>query len=402
MAVARSEVTAPGPFSGGFPALRNPLLLVPALIGLSSVGTLLLYFFGVAELSYTVRLVLVPATLLLVALTVWARRTGRDELYDRITAGLWAGAVATLAYDAVRVPIAHSGVPVFRAISYFGTVFLGQTSPTLPSELVGWTYHLSNGIGFGLAYAAVVKRPRWWTAVIWGVTLEFSMLYTPYAEVFGYQRSWTFFSITMGAHVVYGLGLWAALRYWTTGRTLGSSRRQSRLVLATTSALVALGIGGIAADSHARAAPTMPPSPPSYLGKHLYTTWDTMEPDRLAAMWIMQRFVDPQARFYFVRPFSPETGMYVMKGRVSPFGTLFDVPEAEIRRTGMLAATEVLVEKYGLGKDPRLAVMARLGHAAEINPAVLFQDKDVKQAWDVLTTARGIPKVEEAAACAER
>ena len=88
MAVARSEVTAPGPFSGGFPALRNPLLLVPALIGLSSVGTLLLYFFGVAELSYTVRLVLVPATLLLVALTVWARRTGRDELYDRITAGL--------------------------------------------------------------------------------------------------------------------------------------------------------------------------------------------------------------------------------------------------------------------------------------------------------------------------
>src|SRR5206468_3605147 len=218
--------------------------------------------YGVAEPGHGVRVLLLPSTVALVVLTVWARRTGRRELYDRIMGGLWAGLFASLAYDAVRVPIAHAGIPVFRAISYFGTVFLAQTSPTVTSEVVGWTYHLSNGIGFGLAYAAVVARPRWWTAVIWGVTLELSMLYTPYAEVFGYQRSWTFFSVTMGAHVVYGLGLWASLRYWTGGRTLGSSPRQSQLVLATTSAAVVLVIGGIAADSHARTAPTMPPSPP--------------------------------------------------------------------------------------------------------------------------------------------
>jgi hypothetical protein len=51
MAVARSEVVAPEPLPGRLPVLRNPLLLIPALIGLSSVGTLLLYFFGVAEFS---------------------------------------------------------------------------------------------------------------------------------------------------------------------------------------------------------------------------------------------------------------------------------------------------------------------------------------------------------------
>src|SRR2546427_2361084 len=131
MAVARSEVVAPTPRPRGLPILRNPLLVLPALIGLSSVGTLLLYFFGVAELSYTVRVVVLPTTVLLIALTIWARLTGRDELYDRILAGLWAGALATLAYDAVRVPIAHAGIPVFRAISYFGTVFLAQPSPTV-------------------------------------------------------------------------------------------------------------------------------------------------------------------------------------------------------------------------------------------------------------------------------
>src|SRR5438093_792641 len=187
--------------------LRYPLLLVPAALGASSIATLLLYFYGVAELGHSVRVLLVPSTAALVVLIVWARRTDRRELYDRIMGGLWAGLFASLAYDIARIPIAHAGIPVFRAISYFGTVFLDQPKPTLASEVIGWAYHLSNGVGFGLMYATLFSRPRWWTAVGWGVFLELSMLYTPYAEVFGYQRTATFFTITMGAPVCYGLGL---------------------------------------------------------------------------------------------------------------------------------------------------------------------------------------------------
>src|SRR5213080_2042609 len=87
--------------------LRYPLLLVPAALGASSIATLLLYFYGVAELRYTVRVLLLPSTLALIVLTVWARRTGRQELYDRIMGGLWAGLFASLAYDVARVPISH-------------------------------------------------------------------------------------------------------------------------------------------------------------------------------------------------------------------------------------------------------------------------------------------------------
>src|SRR3989475_2249408 len=265
--------TRPAPSEGlTMPApLRYPLLLVPAALGASSVATLLLYFYGVAELGHSVRVLLLPSTVALVVLTVWARRTGRQELYDRIMGGLWAGLFASLAYDIARVPIAHAGIPVFRAISYFGTVFLGQPKPTLASEIIGWTYHLSNGVGFGLMYATLFSRPRWWTAVGWGVFLELSMLYTPYAEVFGYQRTSTFFAITMGAHVCYGLGLWAGLRAWLTRGAFGAPCAAARPGFAVLSALTAILIGAIATDSHALYAPTIPHSPPNQLGKHLYS-----------------------------------------------------------------------------------------------------------------------------------
>src|SRR3989475_1864421 len=294
--------TRPAPSEGlTMPApVRYPLLLVPAALGASSVATLLLYFYGVAELGHSVRVLLLPSTVALLVLTVWARRTGRRELYDRIMGGLWAGLFASLAYDVARVPISHAGIPVFRAISYFGTVFLGQSKPNLASEVVGWVYHLSNGVGFGLMYATLFSRPRWWTAVGWGVFLELTMLYTPYAEVFGYQRTTTFFAITMGAHVCYGLGLWAGLRAWLARGDFGTPAMRARPRFAFVTGLTLLVIGGIAADSHALYTPTMPPSPPSYLGKHLYTTWDSLEPDRLAAMLTYQPVVDPEARFYFV------------------------------------------------------------------------------------------------------
>src|SRR5262249_3484009 len=133
-----SPVTATAPAGWAItqlPVVREPLLLPVALIGVSSVGTLLMYFFGVAELAYTVRVVLIPATVVLAIFTAWARSANREEIYDRIVSGLWAGTLATLIYDIVRVPVAMAGVPVFRAISYFGTIILAQPTPTLASEI---------------------------------------------------------------------------------------------------------------------------------------------------------------------------------------------------------------------------------------------------------------------------
>src|SRR5712692_4648598 len=98
-AQAADTPSAPSPQRSIPAPVRYPLLLVPAALGASSIATLLLYFYGVAELGHSVRVLLLPSTAALIVLTVWARRTGRQELYDRILAGLWAGLFASLAYD---------------------------------------------------------------------------------------------------------------------------------------------------------------------------------------------------------------------------------------------------------------------------------------------------------------
>jgi hypothetical protein len=300
--------------------------------------------------------------------------------------------LATLAYDLVRVPIAWAGVPVFKAIAYFGTVILGTTSPSLLSEVVGWAYHLSNGIGFALMYVSLVSVPRWWSATAWGLVLEGAMLTTPYAEVFGYRVSGGFLAITIGAHVVYGLVLWMALRPWRLGIEAGSegTRLWSRRLLAGI-AVVMIGVAAVGTDFHRRHGPNLPPSPPPYLGPHLYTTWDVLEPDRLAALWVQRRFVDRHARFHFVAPFSHITQ-----------GTPFDIPEAAVRRTGSGSATEVLLAQRGMAADEKLALLARMTHLYEVTPWRLQMDREAYGLGQGLMAAVADCPQRETASCAER
>jgi Chromate resistance exported protein len=61
---------------------------------------------------------------------------------------------------------------------------------------------------------------------------------------------------------------------------------------------------------------------------HLYTVWNVHEPDRVAAVWVMQRFAYRDAVFRFIEPFEKVK-----------FGTPFDMPEAAVRRTGTQSAT---------------------------------------------------------------
>ena len=373
------------------PPLRQPALVILLLLGASSIASLLLYFYGSITMGESIRYMVLPAVVVLPFVLLWAYQTGRHDLYARCLAGLWAGAWATLAYDVVRVPIAWSGVPVFKAISYFGTVITSQTTPTMVSEVAGWTYHLSNGMGFGLMYTALMPRPHWWSAVFWGLLLEGVMLVTPYAEVFGYKVSPAFLTITIGAHVVYGVTLWIALRYGfgSAMKVWAPQRPLLRLLLA--SSLVPIGIGAIAADFHRRYSATLPPSPPVYLGAHLYTTWNVLEPDRLVAMWVLQRFIDPQARFHWVPPFSPLT-----------YGRPFDTPEAVIRRSGTQSATEVLLAQNALQHDRRLARLAHMTHLYEITPWMRPADLAATQLGQDLLAATGPCTPQEIARCIER
>jgi hypothetical protein len=337
--------------------IAEPVAMVAWLGAASSIGSLVLYLAGVAEFSLLLRCLLVPGALVLLGCLWQAHRRGNDALYQRIVSALWAGLIATLLYDLVRVPAMLAGMPVFKAISYFGTVMLNQPAPSFKSEFAGWAYHLSNGIGFGLMYALMVRRPTWWTAVLWGLTLESLMLLTPYAEIFGYSMSLQFLAITIGAHISYGLTLWAGLRFWSAGPARSASALRGAFLRAGPALIALFGIGAIAVDFYSRFAAAIPPSPPAYVGTHLYVTWDVLEPDRVASAWVWQRFVEPRARFHLVRPFSNP-------GRGIPF----DVPEADVRRSATRSATENLLAARNLEQDAALSKVARMTHVFEITP----------------------------------
>lgn len=338
--------------------------LLIAALGSLSILSLLLYFTGI--FGFQKSAVGLLSIELMGCGLVYLRVTKSDkkQTAELFQSGLWAGALATLAYDIVRIPVAHSGIPVFKAISYFGTVLLGVQFPTPLSETLGWAYHLTNGVSFGLMYAALVSKPRLYSAVIWGLTLEAVMLMTPYAEVFGYRRDAKFFVITIGAHAVYGAVLFLALRWWTTT----GGFRLKRAYVAAGLLCVPLGLTLIATDSYRRYSGSLPPSPPAYIGPHLYTTWDVAEPDRIVAMWITQRFVNPQATFYFIKPFDPLR-----------YGQPFDVPEAQIRRHGIRSATQFLLDERGLNSDAKLNTLARMTYLNEVTPWMLASDPEAGQ-----------------------
>ena len=332
------------------------LRLAAFLCGSLSVGSLLVYFYGAVGFASGAVALLVLEAIGLIAIMMIARRTGAWDVSHRLIAGLWAGGIATLAYDAVRVPISREGIPVFQAISYFGTLLAGLEVPSVSTESLGWLYHLSNGVSFGLMYTMLAPRPSAVTAIAWGLGLEGAMLLTPYAEVFSYRRDAKFLAITIGAHACYGAALWLAWRHW-------QSRTRSARTVGGGMVAVGLGLTLIAADFHRVHAAGLSSSPPESLEPGLYVTWDVPEPDRVAAMWVLKRFGNADARFYFIPPFRSLT-----------YGTPFDVPEAEIRRAGRLAATEVLLERLNKAGDERLALLARTAHFSEVTPWMMPSD----------------------------
>jgi hypothetical protein len=108
-------------------------------------------------------------------------------------------------------------------------------------------------------------------------------------------------------------------------------------------------------------------------------------------MWVFQRFVDPQARFHFVAPFS-----HIMHG------TPFDTPEATIRRQGTRSVTEELLAQSKLEHDKRLVRLGRMTHLYEITPWMRPTDPSAHQLGQTLITTTGKCKPHELFQCVKR
>ncbi|MCK6478969.1 MAG: chromate resistance protein [Planctomycetaceae bacterium] len=90
-----------------------------------------------------------------------------------------------------------------------------------------------------------------------------------------------------------------------------------------------------------------------------WVTRERPKVDRVACPWLIVRFVDPEAEFLFVQKDR------VMEVAAREGATPFDVPGVELGHHGEECSFDAVVRKYGLGKDPALARLARIVRGAD-------------------------------------
>src|SRR5258707_14764392 len=98
----------------------------------------------------------------------------RGQLPARwIVQGAIGGLVAAAAYDLFRLPFVLHGAPLFKVFPRFGELLLGNTELRWLVQLLGWSYHFSNGAALGIMILSLVTKPSgkilFWGPVGWAL-----------------------------------------------------------------------------------------------------------------------------------------------------------------------------------------------------------------------------------------
>ena len=200
----------------------KPLMrILVFLLGATSIACLLGEMYRLWPMRVFTLTVFVPACCVLIAMAIDDRWRGDGRLCRMIMIGALAGFLAAVSYDVFRLPFVFSkswgfagvvpALPLFKVFPQFGAMILGQSdSSSLTANVIGWLYHFSNGITFGVMYAAIVNgqwRRLWWVAIVFAVGLEIAMLVTPYPATFGIRVTGVFVAVTLAAHAIFGVAM---------------------------------------------------------------------------------------------------------------------------------------------------------------------------------------------------
>lgn len=179
-----------------FCALLN---VAPLLAWVSDLGSFHLWFLFVT----------VPALLIVggVALFTALRPEADPYLRRAIVAGSLGGLIGTIGYDVFRIPFILGGLRLFAPIDSYGVLLTNAHASSGLTDFAGWTYHFTNGIMFGIAFAVVALGRKWPWAVLWGLVLETATIVTPFIDSYNLRGKWNLIVIAYLAHVAYGVPL---------------------------------------------------------------------------------------------------------------------------------------------------------------------------------------------------
>ena len=98
-----------------------------------------------------------------------------------------------------------------------------------------------------------------------------------------------------------------------------------------------------------------------------WITREHVKVDRVACPWLIKRFVDPDAEFYFV----PREQVLVEAERIG--AVPFDVPDVELGHHGAECSFEAILKRYDLLQNPALALLGRIVNGADTDNSLYHQ-----------------------------
>ncbi len=222
---------------------RSELGLTVIVIILSGVSASLVILPPLGIIPYaTFRdVAIIPSVIAIFAIGILSR-SKFPRLSNRLFKGMAAGAVASFALEAIRIPgyMFAKWLPMDSMISLPG-LFLTEkivalsevkqvimqsgvpmnlyTAP-MDAFLVGGLWHFWNGATFGIIYALIIGKGKWWYGMIWAFIIEIGMMLAPYLIImkgtFGIEHmdGYNLFVITLIAHLAFGAVLGILVQRW--------------------------------------------------------------------------------------------------------------------------------------------------------------------------------------------
>jgi hypothetical protein len=98
-----------------------------------------------------------------------------------------------------------------------------------------------------------------------------------------------------------------------------------------------------------------------------WITREHVKVDRVACPWLIRKFVDPDAEFYFVPADS------VMREAERLGAIPYDVPNVELGHHGKECSFEAIIKKYNLTEDRALSLLAKIVNGADTDNTLWHQ-----------------------------
>jgi hypothetical protein len=228
-------------------AAEAPLVLrlVVAVAACGSVVPLLAWVSDLGAFHVWSLLVGLPAVAGVIAFGLLVARPRWPATFDAMVAGALGGLLGSLGYDVFRLPFVYGlGRQLLAPIDSYGVLLLDASSSSSLTGFAGWSYHFTNGIGFGVAYALVARNRHLVFALVWAMVLETATVVSDFAPTYGLKTDAGFnvvpIVIAYAAHVPYGLAVGWAVR--NVERTMGQAREVTRRPFVTATLVLVVGL----------------------------------------------------------------------------------------------------------------------------------------------------------------